>query len=116
MSVSVKTHVDTFCCALPISMRPDWAKQMKHIMNPKNPQAELVTLIFPLVKKTKEGHDDTDVTKGPPYILSFPLVEKLLTEQGFECIEHYPVPSHLSHPARVNNEIVARWRLSKHHK
>ena len=77
-----------------------------------NPNSELITLIFPLSKQTKSGEIDDDPTKGPPYILNFNLVQDLLTTQGFTLIEQYPVPSHLSHPARIGNEIVARWKLN----
>ncbi|KAG2387728.1 hypothetical protein C9374_001322 [Naegleria lovaniensis] len=104
----------TFLCALPISLREAWAHQMKKLLNYKdNANAELVTLIFPLVKRTNTGDLDTDITKGPPYILSYPLVEKLLVDVGFENIEQYNVPTQFSHPARANNEIIARWRVKK---
>lgn len=87
---------------------------MKKLLNDKdNANAELVTLIFPLSKRTNTGDLDTDITKGPPYILSYPVVEKLLVDAGFENIEHYNVPSQFSHPARANNEIIARWKVKK---
>ncbi|KAL9654337.1 hypothetical protein ABK040_010366 [Willaertia magna] len=102
----------TFLCALPIQLRRDWASKMKDLLN-KNERSELITLIFPLVKKNEETGEmnDMDRTKGPPYILDFELVNDLLTNEGFENIEHYKVPENLSHPQRANNEILARWIL-----
>ncbi|OLQ14719.1 putative thiol methyltransferase 2 [Symbiodinium microadriaticum] len=64
----------TFLCALDPSVRTDWAKKMKALLNPSG---TLLTCIFPICEK--EG--------GPPFAMSVPLVRGLLEPEGFEAAE-----------------------------
>lgn len=85
----------TFLAALPPSMRQDWASGTNRLLA-KN--GKLITLIFPLGEF--EG--------GPPYAMSYSLVEGLLKPFGFEAIESGPAK--VSHAARQGREWVAVWQ------
>ena len=94
-----KTIFDyTFLCALPPSMRLDWAKAMRNLVHE---DGELITLVYPIGEY--EG--------GPPYAMSTKLVTELLEKEGFKQKELYQVPETLSHPARAGREYIARWSL-----
>eukprot|EP00126_Sphaerothecum_destruens_P010465 Sdes_comp20748_c0_seq1m16651 len=91
----------TFLCAIEPSKRPEWAKTMGRLLT--GPHAELITLIFPLCDK--EG--------GPPYAMSFDLVEVLLAKENFHCI--YKETCQESLPGREGMEMIARWRKKMKH-
>jgi len=88
----------TFLAALPPEMRNSWAAGVNRLLAK---DGTLITLIFPLGEF--EG--------GPPYAMSFSLVESLLKPHGFEAIESGPAKE--SHSARQGREWLAVWRKTK---
>lgn len=85
----------TFFCAIPLSLRPAWAKKMGGIVAPGG---ELVTLMFPV--DNYEG--------GPPFAVQPELFKSLLEPEGFKAISLEPVKN--SFPARQGREYIGRWR------
>lgn len=63
----------TFLCALPLELRPPWAKRMSELLGP---DGRLVCLEWPLGKDPKEG--------GPPHGLTSNLYEQLFLRPGEE--------------------------------
>ncbi|EMC92114.1 hypothetical protein BAUCODRAFT_276548 [Baudoinia panamericana UAMH 10762] len=63
----------TFLCALPLDMRPRWAKRMSELLSP---EGHLVCLEFPLGKALSTG--------GPPHGVQRELYEQLLHHPGRE--------------------------------
>ncbi|KAJ1621722.1 S-adenosyl-L-methionine-dependent methyltransferase [Pavlovales sp. CCMP2436] len=95
----------TFLCALPPSLREDWATMMAGIISPGG---QLITNIFPIREDNEPDPADGDIGSGPPYALSPSLVERLLTRAGFVCLGMEPVADSLR--ARGRREVLARWR------
>ena len=87
----------TFLCALPPSMRTQWADQMIRVVRPGG-QGLLMTIMFPLGEF--EG--------GPPFALSVQTYKDLLEPRGFRCI-YGPEPSDYTVDARKGRELVAIW-------
>ena len=87
----------TFLCAIDPGMRQDWAARMAELCVPN---AELWTLIFPVVDKGPNPG-------GPPYPMSPQLVENLLGT-NFQRLDLHPVKH--SHPGRQGKEWFARWQ------
>lgn len=90
----------TFLCALHPDVRIKWGKQMATLTKKGG---ELVTLIFPICKRTG----------GPPYAMTTTLVSGLLDE-WFECVSIVdPLPKDLAHmmdnPFSATSAL-ARWR------
>ncbi|PRP82670.1 thiol methyltransferase 1 [Planoprotostelium fungivorum] len=86
----------TFFCALPPSMRPQWAQQMSKIIRPSG---QLITLMFPIVPGRKEG---------PPYSVKPEDYEELLVPLGFDCV-YKEVPNR-QHDTRKGKEVLAVWK------
>ncbi|KAJ8655314.1 hypothetical protein O0I10_009003 [Lichtheimia ornata] len=83
----------TFLCAMPPSMRPQWASRMAEIIKPGG---VLVALMFPL--EEKEG--------GPPFGLSVDVYNELLGP-NFDNI--YLVDAK-GHESRIGREKMSVWR------
>ena len=95
-----KTIFDyTFLCALPPTMRQDWALAMKNLLHK---DGVLITLIYPAPETEYEG--------GPPFFMSPSLVKGLLEPVGFQQVEFFRVPDEKSHAARVGREYIAKWK------
>lgn len=77
----------TFLCALNPSVRKDWAKKMAGVLKPGG---ELLTLIFPIGKRTSDG---------PPFAVSLELLTELLSPY-FENTQLELLPKELCHPDR----------------
>eukprot|EP00401_Gymnodinium_catenatum_P078908 CAMPEP_0117470680 /NCGR_PEP_ID=MMETSP0784-20121206/7340_1 /TAXON_ID=39447 /ORGANISM="" /LENGTH=319 /DNA_ID=CAMNT_0005264775 /DNA_START=53 /DNA_END=1012 /DNA_ORIENTATION=+ len=98
----------TFLCALPPHMREAWAEQYSHVI-PRG--GELLTLIWPL---PKHGQDQDpaygrSVSSGPPYVISFDLVKRLLEGRQFRLVSaDFVKRGDLARPKR-GGEIMARW-------
>ncbi len=95
----------TFLCALPPSLRGEWAKQMAALLRPGG---ELFCLQFPL-----GAYGDThkvSLQNGPPFILSKQLYHDLLTPLGLVCVEEGDIPAEMSDPKRAGLEAFSRWR------
>lgn len=72
----------TFLCALPPTLRPQWAARMSQLLSPTG---RLVCLEYPLGKDPKLG--------GPPHGLSRELYEQLLAKPGQEV--NYNLSGHV---------------------
>ena len=72
----------TFLCALPPSLRPQWAARMSQLLSPNG---RLVCLEYPLGKDPKLG--------GPPHGLEHELYEQLLAKPGQEV--NYNISGHV---------------------
>lgn len=85
----------TFLCALPPSMRDQWADKMAALLKSGG---LLITLMFPL--DVHEG--------GPPFTLSPEIYKDLLLHRGFELIR---IDDNIrSHPSTAGNEKLGLWR------
>lgn len=85
----------TFLCALPPTMRDQWADKMAALVKKGG---LLVTLMFPL--DVHEG--------GPPFTLSPEIYKGLLLHRGFEIIR---IEDEIeSFPTRAGNEKLGLWR------
>ena len=93
----------TFLCALNPATYAKWAEEMALITKKGG---ELVTLIFPIGKKSPDG---------PPYAMTPELLEGLLGE-WFECVSMVnPLPDELSHKILSKKGVgfasaLAVWR------
>ncbi|ORZ29359.1 S-adenosyl-L-methionine-dependent methyltransferase [Catenaria anguillulae PL171] len=88
----------TFLCALPHTMRDDWARRVTELVKPGG---TLITLMYPL--------DDTrPVDDGPPFPQSVARYRELLAGK-FGWIE-VEMSDCESFPARAGREKVAVWR------
>ncbi|KAI9159353.1 hypothetical protein H9P43_008693 [Blastocladiella emersonii ATCC 22665] len=83
----------TFLCALPPSMRDDWASRVADIVRPGG---TLVTLMFPL-----DDHED-----GPPFAQSVDGYRALLAEK-FDEVE---IADCESFPTRAGKEKIGVWK------
>lgn len=72
----------TFLCALPPSLRPQWAARMSQLLSPTG---RLICVEFPLGKDPKLG--------GPPHGLEHELYEQLLAKPGQEV--SYNISGHV---------------------
>ena len=72
----------TFLCALPASLRPQWAARMSQLLSPGG---ALICLEYPLGKDPKSG--------GPPHGLESELYEQLLAKPGKEV--NYNLSGHV---------------------
>ena len=68
----------TFLCALPPSLRQNWAETYARILKPNG---ALITVVFPL-----KFQGDRPAGAGPPYELTEQLVADLLEPQGFKAV------------------------------
>lgn len=94
----------TFLCALPVKIRPLWARKMAELIAP---EGQLVTLMYPLLKSQESG--------GPPFGLSLSLYEDLLTNVGFVAVDGPAVlPDALCHEGREGGDSgIGRWKPSR---
>ena len=101
----------TFCVALPPTMRLDWAKQVKSLLDAEN--GELVTLIFPVPSQhnvLNSNFKELDVENGPPYDASPSLYSYLLEEENnMECIDLRSCLDSIK--PRQGKEWIGRWRV-----
>merc|ERR1711871_222925 len=97
----------TFLCAIPISMREQWAAAWSDLLQPGG---ELVTLVFPLRPDGSPDPADGDVGSGPPYKISMKLIAQLLEPHGFELVSSEHVPKNKLARGFLSKEIIARWR------
>jgi methyl halide transferase len=89
----------TFLCALPPSMRGDWARAMTTLVRPGS---ELVCLIYPI----------GDHVTGPPFAMQPTTIRDLLEKHAPGMWEESflaPVPAPLSHGSRVGREWLGRY-------
>jgi len=93
----------TFYCALPPSMRRDWAAAMTRLVQPGT--GRLVTLLFPVGKF--EG--------GPPFAVDVEAAREELEEAGFVCEELEAVPGEHSLKPRRGREWLGIWSLTEGH-
>ncbi len=93
----------TFFCALPPALRDDWAHRMYDLLRP---DAELVTLIFP-VREPRWPPLGSDPDVGPPYPVHPDLYRQHLAS-GFDELEIAPVA--VSSGGRAGMEWLGRWR------
>lgn len=98
----------TFLCALPPTMRSQWAAKMAGWVRPGG---TLLTLQFPLghYGQIHPAGKPLDYTVGPPYLLSKELYHTLL-DAAFECVEEVHLPPELNAPRREGVEAIAEWR------
>lgn len=122
----------TFLCAIDPEARGRWAKRHSQLLKPQTGQ--LWTLIFPVWGERSEAGTKTyDFSKsgsalmtapgnGPPFELSFGLLEHLLAAEGFECVKRVTweelqaagVPVHIDRSPDTGRPVaneVACWRL-----
>ncbi|KAL7751982.1 hypothetical protein RI367_002510 [Sorochytrium milnesiophthora] len=92
------TPTDSFLCALPPSMREQWAQRMKQIVKP---DGLLITLIFPI----------GDHADGPPFAVTPDLYRKLLTTpHNGAHFEEVEIADCESFPQRAGHEKLGLWR------
>ncbi|KAG0165598.1 hypothetical protein DFQ28_008533 [Apophysomyces sp. BC1034] len=83
----------TFLCAMPPTLRPDWAARYAEIIQP---DGVLITLMYPLIEK--EG--------GPPYSVSEQLYHDLLSP-NFDLVY---IADAVGHGPRVGREKISVWK------
>lgn len=110
----------TFLCALDPSVRSDWAKTHSSLL--RNSDSELWTLIFPIVPDSgagaRPGHKSYQALTeqpgaGPPYAMSFELVQGLLAQQGLELAHREECSEDTAHMAQNPfgaTTVLACWR------
>lgn len=104
-SMSPKSGYDlvwdyTFYCALPPSMRPDWARAMGSLV--RRGGGRLATLLFPV-----DEHEG-----GPPFAVDVEQARRELEEfGGFECVDLVQVPDEHSLKPRRGREWLGIWKL-----
>ena len=85
----------TFLCALPPTMRQQWADKLAKLLKVGS---KLITLMFPL----------DDLVGGPPYTLSVEIYKELLEPHGFEL---YRLEREIeSFSVRQGREHLGLWR------
>ena len=73
------THVfNSFFCAIPPALRPDWGKKMNELVKPGG---YLITLAFPL---------DGDRPGGPPYSVSLPAYDEVMGSSWEKVLDKIP--------------------------
>lgn len=95
----------TFFCALPPSMRQQWAETYAQLLTPES--GELICLEFPLDKAADERE------RGPPFLVSHEAYAQVLEPLGFECVMYRGPTEVKGHEARQGKESLAVWRLKK---
>lgn len=102
----------TFMCALDASVREAWAAQHKSLL--RGAESELWTLIFPIRPGVDEKSLLTQPGSGPPYSMSFELVEALLTKAGLQLV-HLEKPHedlmHMPNNPWGAKSLLACWKL-----
>lgn len=93
----------TFLCAIPPSLRENWAQRMSQLLGEGG---TLVTLIFPV--KLEDTSETTEEDPGPPYRLHPDWVTTLLGKYGLTRVHIEPASA--SHPGREGMEHLAMWR------
>merc|ERR1712060_182669 len=77
----------TFLCALNPKTRVRWARRCATLLKPGT--GELWVCVFPMWNLADDSDNGENLVEnpgdGPPYELSFALLDKLLAEEGFEC-------------------------------
>lgn len=98
----------TFLCALPPSLRKNWASKTASLLKPGG---TLITVQFPI--KPFGGIHPRDQPPnyeiGPPYLLSKELYDDLLGE-NFDLLSIEDVPEEMSVPDRAGCEAFAVWK------
>lgn len=89
----------TFLCALPPSMRKDWAAKLAKLLKIGG---VVITLMFPL------SEDPSLFPNGPPFLLSLDIYKELLEPHGFELYKLDRNPP--SFPKRQGHEHIGLWR------
>ncbi|OWT37741.1 hypothetical protein J008_00561 [Cryptococcus neoformans] len=93
----------TFLCALPPSLRPEWARQTTHLANiATNTNTILITLMFPLPPSAKSG--------GPPFALSEEIYEELLKDQGWKMVWSEDIEEPTRTVGAPGREKLAVWK------
>jgi hypothetical protein len=104
LPISILTPCNRFLCALPPSLRQDWAANMSRL---SAPNGTLITLQFPLDGPERPG--------GPPYSLWDGLYHELL-DKDWEMVYQRDVEKEESRAPdpsggfRVGREKIAVWR------
>lgn len=94
---------DSFLCALPPSLRPEWARQTTHLANiATNTNTMLITLMFPLPPSAKSG--------GPPFALSEEIYEELLKDQGWKMVWSEDIEEPTRTVGAPGREKLAVWK------
>mmetsp|Transcript_17613 Transcript_17613/g.53704 ORF Transcript_17613/g.53704 Transcript_17613/m.53704 type:complete len:206 (-) Transcript_17613:289-906(-) len=88
----------TFLCALPPAKRDAWARRTSDLVAD---DGVICTLIFPI------GKDDD---QGPPWALSYDLVESLLGGVGFAATDVFELPVGTHLPRAPWGNTVALWK------
>ncbi|AAW41015.1 hypothetical protein CNBA5080 [Cryptococcus deneoformans B-3501A] len=93
----------TFLCALPPSLRQEWARQTTHLANiAADTNPILITLMYPLPPSAKSG--------GPPFALSEEIYQELLKEQGWKMVWSEDIEEPTRMVGAPGGEKLAVWK------
>jgi len=99
----------TFLCAIPPSLRLQWAAKMRSLLGPGG---RLVVYIFPIYSDRPDPADG-EIGTGPPFPMSERLVRSLLEPQGFTCLMLQPVSPEMQARKRpATSELLSVWALN----
>ncbi|KIR53760.1 hypothetical protein I315_03885 [Cryptococcus gattii Ru294] len=93
----------TFLCALPPSLRSEWARQTTQLANiATNTNPILITLMYPLPPTARSG--------GPPFALSEEIYEELLKGQGWKMVWSEDIKEPTRMVGAPGGEKLAVWQ------